>query len=61
MTPWRPGILWESSSGASDETILVPLNLTEQQIDDLVAFLGALTDEALDPALTVQPAGPAQD
>jgi cytochrome c peroxidase len=40
------------------EQMLDPLHLTEQESDDLVAFLEALTDTGIDPALTVQPAGP---
>jgi len=41
------------------ETILVPLNLSEGEIDDLVAFLQSLTDESASPALSSAPASPA--
>jgi cytochrome c peroxidase len=44
--------------GAIDEKIK-PLNLTEQEIDDLVAFLETLTS-TLDPAITAQPTIPAK-
>lgn len=40
------------------ETILVPVGFTEQEISDVEAFLSALTDEALDPALTRKPSSP---
>ncbi len=40
------------------ETILLPLNLTEQEAADLQAFLAALTDTNLDPQLLRAPAGP---
>jgi len=40
------------------ETTMVPLGLSEGEIDDLVAFLGALTDVALAPELLKQPESP---
>jgi len=40
------------------EQILVPLNLSNQDIDDLIAFLNSLTGAPLDPALSRQPALP---
>ena len=40
------------------ETTMVPLGLSEGEIDDLVAFLGALTGEAVDPILLRQPESP---
>ncbi|MGE0401298.1 MAG: cytochrome-c peroxidase [Kofleriaceae bacterium] len=46
------------SIGVLDEKIK-PLNLTEQEIDDLVAFLETLTS-TLDPAITSQPSLPAK-
>jgi transcriptional antiterminator NusG len=36
--------------------ILVPLDLSEQDIDDLIAFLESLSDVELDPALSSRPA-----
>jgi cytochrome c peroxidase len=44
--------------GHHQETILVPLNLTESQIDDLVAFLESLTGQPLPEELTRQPDSP---
>lgn len=41
-----------------DETILVPRNFTESQIDDLIAFLESLTDEGVEPALLAPPPSP---
>lgn len=38
-------------AGHHAETILQPLMLSNQEIDDLVAFLESLTDDAIDPAL----------
>jgi cytochrome c peroxidase len=38
------------------ETTMLPLDLSEQEIDDLVAFLRSLTDEGLDPELLRAPA-----
>ena len=40
------------------ERILVPLNLSEDEISDLHEFLTALTDVGLDPALTSRPSTP---
>ena len=40
------------------ETTMVPLELSELEIDDLVAFLGALTGEAPEPELLRQPESP---
>lgn len=37
------------------EAVLRPLALTQDEIDDLVAFLESLTDEAIDPALLRPP------
>jgi cytochrome c peroxidase len=45
--------------GHHQETILVPLNLSQQQIADLVAFLEALNGETLPQNLLVQPPSPA--
>jgi cytochrome c peroxidase len=33
------------------EQILMPLNLSDREIDDIIAFLESLTDERIDPAL----------
>ncbi|MFQ5655118.1 MAG: cytochrome-c peroxidase [Planctomycetota bacterium] len=44
--------------GHHKETVLKPLNLSDDQIDDLVAFLESLTDEELEPALTRPPSSP---
>jgi cytochrome c peroxidase len=38
--------------------LLQPLNLTDQEEADLVAFLRSLTGQPLDPALLSQPAHP---
>lgn len=43
------------------ETLLTELNLTDLEIDDIVAFLETLTDTDLDRSLTRQPARPAPD
>jgi cytochrome c peroxidase len=40
------------------EKTMVPLELTRGEIDDLVAFLGALTDDALDPVWIGPPSRP---
>ena len=40
------------------EQTLQPLHLTEQETDDLLAFLESLTDEGLDPALLARPDSP---
>lgn len=40
------------------ERMLEPLNLTEGETEDLLAFLESLTDVELDPALLAAPAGP---
>ena len=42
--------------GHHRETILKPLDLSEDEINDLIAFLNTLTDEKIDPALKVKPA-----
>jgi cytochrome c peroxidase len=44
-----------AASGHHGERVLRPLGLDEREIADLVAFLGALTDESLDPALLGPP------
>ena len=44
--------------GPHDEKILAPLNLTEGEMDDLVAFLESLTGEPLPPELLHPPASP---
>ncbi len=46
-----------ADAGPSRERILVPLRLSAEETDDLVAFLESLTDEAIDPALLAPPAG----
>ncbi|MFT7662973.1 MAG: cytochrome c peroxidase [Planctomycetota bacterium] len=40
------------------ETTMIPLELTSAEIDDLVAFLETLTDEAIDPNLLKAPTQP---
>ncbi len=46
--------------GPNGEKILAPLQLSEQETNDLIAFLESLTDEAIDPELlTSTPAAPA--
>ncbi len=45
-------------AGPAAEGVLAPLNLTEQQQNDLAAFLESLSDVQIDPALTRQPASP---
>jgi len=40
------------------ELTLQPLHLTEQETDELLAFLESLTDTGLDPALMTQPSSP---
>ncbi len=40
------------------ELTLQPLHLTDQETDDLIAFLESLTDTALDPTLMAQPTSP---
>jgi cytochrome c peroxidase len=40
------------------EHILVPLNLSKSEADDLVAFLKTLTDTGIDPSLLAQPSSP---
>jgi cytochrome c peroxidase len=42
--------------GHHQETLLTPVHLTEQEIDDLTAFLTSLNGRPLDPALLAQPA-----
>jgi cytochrome c peroxidase len=44
--------------GHHQEVLLQPLNLTDQEEADLVAFLRSLTGQPLDPALLSQPAHP---
>jgi cytochrome c peroxidase len=44
--------------GPSGEGVLVPLNLSADQISDLVAFLTALTDVNIDPELVRRPVSP---
>lgn len=46
-----------TDSGANGERILKPLHLTPGEIEDLLAFLESLTDEAIDPELMRAPAG----
>lgn len=46
------------SAGHHGETVLVPLKLTDREIDDLVAFLGTLTDESI-PEVLRKPLGTA--
>ena len=43
------------------DPLMQPLNLTEEEIADLVAFLESLTDERLPPELLTQPASPLLD
>ena len=43
---------------AQQERILVPLQLGEQEMDDLIAFLESLTDTAIEPSLLRPPASP---
>jgi len=43
---------------AQRERILVPLQLGEQEVDDLIAFLESLTDTAIEPSLLRPPAAP---
>ncbi len=45
-------------AGHHQESILRPLNLTEAEIDDLIAFLESLTDEEIDPSLKRPPDSP---
>jgi hypothetical protein len=40
------------------EKILVPLELSDQDIDDLIAFLESLSDVELDPRLMRRPDSP---
>jgi len=47
--------------GHQHETILVPLSLTESEIDDLVVFLESLTGDPLPEALLRAPAAPEED
>ena len=42
--------------GSNGEKILKPLHLSPEELDDLVAFLQALTDEAIEPGLMRAPA-----
>lgn len=44
--------------GHHPETVLKPLFLDAQEIDDLIAFLECLTDEAIDPSLLRAPDAP---
>jgi cytochrome c peroxidase len=41
--------------GHHQETLLVPIHLTEQEVQDLIAFLTSLNGKPLDPALLTQP------
>ena len=43
---------------AQQERILVPLQLSEADVDDIVAFLESLTDTDVEPSLLRPPAGP---
>lgn len=43
---------------AQQERVLVPLHLSPQEEDDLVAFLESLTDTAIEPSLMAPPASP---
>jgi len=43
---------------AQQERILAPLQLSEQEVDDLIAFLESLTDTRIEPALLRPPAAP---
>ncbi len=45
-----------AAPGEHTETILVPLHLSEAEVDDLLAFLASLTDETLDADLRRAPA-----
>jgi len=47
-----------SPPGPAQERLLVPLNLSEREMADLVAFLESLTDEPLDDALLFRPDDP---
>jgi cytochrome c peroxidase len=49
------------NSGHHQETILRPLNLSDEAINDLTAFLESLTGAPLDPALLRQPPSPGMD
>lgn len=44
--------------GHHQESVLAPLELSSISMQDLIAFLESLTDDALDPALKHQPASP---
>lgn len=44
--------------GSNGERILKPLHLSQQELDDLVAFLQSLTDEAIEPGLLRAPGAP---
>mgnify|MGYP002622548087 CR=1 FL=1 len=44
--------------GHHPETVLKPLFLSDEEIDDLIAFLESLTDESLDPTLLRAPKSP---
>jgi cytochrome c peroxidase len=47
-----------SNAGHHQEITLLPLNLGDAEIDDLVAFLESLRGAPLDPALLTRPASP---
>lgn len=47
-----------AQTGHHQETILRPLRLSEERINDLIAFLESLNGAPLDPALLKQPASP---
>lgn len=48
-------------AGHHKESILVPLKLTAVEIDDLAAFLRALSDDSVNPSLLRSPASPLLD
>jgi cytochrome c peroxidase len=45
-------------SNAAQDNLLKPLQLSEQETSDLIAFLESLTDTSIDPALLAKPATP---
>ena len=45
-------------TSAGDESVLLPLGLSDTEVHDLVAFLRALTDADVDPTLLEPPASP---
>jgi cytochrome c peroxidase len=46
-------------AGPNVSPLMVPLGLSDEEQADLVSFLGALTGQAIDPALTCDPSVPA--